>query len=494
MVAPGIRARRSPGPARAARILGAGLALLLLAPAVPAGDAKLAKARCEALLAALDELPSPATLAALTSLATCDHPLAVDALLTVLAQGSPCFHAAARRVLSGYTSAESVERLVERGLGHRNPGVRAQVLDALAEGRHPGVDWIGRAVAALGDDVAEVRAAAVTALGKGRRAGDLPAVVAAAGDPSERVRAATPAALVRLAPRRALPVLAELADDTRWRVRAAVIAAVVELRTREGTALLVGRLTREPGRLREDLQAALLRLTGHDYGVDPESWQAFLAQAPDDFLAQGDLRATGTAEPARQTVASYYGLSTHSQRLVMITDLSTSMETVDGGRYAGTDRSRLERTRDELASFLDALTPEVAFNLVTFSDGVQAWERGLVPADDRRRTAALREVSRYACLGGTNLEAALSLVFDEADADLDTPRGNGPDTVFLLTDGAPSLGALVDPSLLLAYAAERNRHLGLRFQCVSLATDSAAREFLAELATSTGGRSVTPGR
>jgi hypothetical protein len=65
------------------------------------------------------------------------------------------------------------------------------------------------------------------------------------------------------------------------------------------------------------------------------------------------------------------------------------------------------------------------------------------------------------------------------------------DTLFLLTDGAPSEGLIRDTDLLLQYVAERNRTLRLRIHCISLVAlgEAEAERFLKKLAT-LGGRGL----
>jgi hypothetical protein len=479
--------------------LAALVAVMLLASplqAAPLADGESqARAATRAFSEALGRGLGPSTLLTLRDLAGHDHPVSVDMLLDVLTEGSPCLRPTARRVLAGYQRPDSVARLLDKGLDHRTPSVRAQVVEVLASGRPPDVDWVTAVASKLYDPHPDVRAAAVQGVGRARDVTYLSQVVEAVSDDAERVRAAAAGAVVRLAQRRALPMLDVLSDDPAWRVRLAVIRALRELKTRGGVELLVEMLDQERGRLLEDINLALVRLTGRNYNTNAEAWTAFLDQAPDDFLAEGDARATEFLGGATQTVAKYYGLSTLSTRFVMVTDLSTSMDHKDPGRYRDSKgTSRLDVTRRELSKLVEGLDVEVAINLITFSDDVDTWRGALVPLSDRNRKAALKEVASYRTISGTNVFSALQHVFDLAEGtidDLDAADAS-PDTVFMLTDGAPSVGPLRDIELLLEYVAERNRTAELRFHCVVLTKDRLAESFLVELASATGGQSVQP--
>ncbi|MFT7462808.1 MAG: hypothetical protein ACI9EF_001150 [Pseudohongiellaceae bacterium] len=443
---------------------------------------------------------SPNVLQSLSELAGFDHPAVVDCLLDVLSNGRIYQRPTARRVLSSLSSPASLERIATEGLAHDDAAVRENVLLALADGRPSGFDWVAAATKALEDKSPPVRAAAVRAVGLGRSRPAMGALLELADDPSQRVRIAVPKALVRLAGQRALPVLRALSKDSQWRVRVGVVSALVDLKSERAVVELIAMLGQEQGRVREDILTALKTLTGKSHGVNMDAWERFLERAPVDFLSQENVEKQ-EQERLRTTVARYYGLATLSRRFLFITDLSTSMSHVDPGRYGNSPpaadaprSSRLSLTQQELAKLLDGLADDVLFNLATFSDITRLWHDDMKPATRRNKTAALREVEEYGVIGGTNIFSSLQVAFDLAEAQLDAPRQDqaAPDTVFLLTDGEPSVGRLTDIGLLLEYVAERNRVLGLRFQCIALTRDTRARDFLARLAKHTGGGYVCP--
>ena len=106
--------------------------------------------------------------------------------------------------------------------------------------------------------------------------------------------------------------------------------------------------------------------------------------------------------------------------------------------------------------------------------------------------AALAEVGDYRADGNTNLFEALALAFDAAEAAIDSPlaRPGDIDTLFLLSDGAPSIGKLQDTELLLAWVGERNRVLQLRIHCLSLTSEENCLLLLQQLAELGNGQFV----
>ncbi len=471
-----------PAPSPAAIALG-------VSPGVsPGGDASKA---VKAFKDSWRDGPGPVTLARLQELSGHDDPRSVEVLLDVFAKGHAALQPTAREVLGSFHAAKSLSRLETKAIHHRSPAVRRQVLLMLGESRPGDRDWRGVIEAALDDDDSRVRAAAVRSAGRVRADGRLDRVLALAGDADAVVRAEVAGCLVRLVGARSLPVLDALSSDARWRVRLAALEGYRDLKSRVGVERLVGRLEAETGRLREDALLALQRLTGRNLGADPADWRGFLADAPDDFLALAD---TVALKPARYAGGiTYHDVASASRRFVCATDLSNSMGSrgarVDG--YAGED-ARLSIAITELARLLASLDTSHRFNLITFSNNARAWRRAPVAADTKGLQAAKAEIRDYRPNGGTNVHAALELAFAMADASARDAReaDHDIDTLFLLTDGAPTVGELTDTRLLLESVRERNRDLRLRIHCISLAGSLADPTLLRALATETGGHYV----
>jgi len=477
-----------------------GLALLAAPPAAARDEAGAA---IDAVSRAWRDGATAERLAALESLARFDEPRCVDAVLEVLEHDEVALFPAARRVLGSYTAERTLKRLQDRGLQHRDGRVRAQVLSALGEARPEGFAWRDAARAGLDDEDPRVRAAAVRTLSRARDGERLDRILALAIDPAERVRLEVPEALERLAGPRAQAALCNLLNDPRWRVRTAAARALADLREPSAVLALVDRLAVESGRLREDLLDILERLTGRNFEMDIEAWKTFLREAPPDFLKQGDAVAlgrrsgTGVASSSlrwRKIGTRYHTIASLSQRFVLLTDLSGSMETPlparAGEKQPG--RSRLAVAQDELYRLIDTLSPGDAFELLTFSDEARLWQGQLAQASEHERSAARAEIARWTPGGSTNMHAALAAVFDLAEHALDGPPNlaHDFDTLFVLSDGAPSSGDVRDPALLLSYVAERNRALQIRIHTVSLAAEPEGREFLEKLAALGGGQHV----
>ena len=473
--------------------------LALAAPPAAAQkkDKDSARASAQRLDKALDSDQIADAVSAIASFSRFDEPTSVEALLTVFERASPALHPNARRVLGGFSQPASLERLV-KGLKHRSPVVREQVTLALGEARPAGIDWAALLGAGLDDDSALVRAVAIRELSRARVETRLDRIVELAADPAEAVRAEVPGALARLGGTRSLPQLELLLKDRCWRVRLETIAALGALRAPESVELLIQTMETERGRLQEDVVEQLESLTGQSFGFDVASWKDFVLHASPGYLSKGAEHQAPRAGTPRLGAGGirYHTIGTASQRFVLVTDLSGSMDTPIRLPGFPEPRPRIDIVREELTRLIGGFDQTIGFDLVTFRDTVEVWKPQITLASDSQKKAALAQVAAYKANGGTNIYGALEAVFDIAQGAMDDATHMQPDvdTLFLLSDGAPSEGLIRDTDLLLQYVAERNRTLRLRIHCISLVAlgEAEAETFLKKLATLGGGDYTSP--
>jgi len=282
-------------------------------------------------------------------------------------------------------------------------------------------------------------------------------------------------------------------DDPSWQVRAAAIEGLERFRSPRVVSALIEALAREEGRLREDIAGILRAATGQDFSSDPAKWRAWWSEAgaeADALLpsATADRAADPSIPRSRDRyAASFYGIETRSRRLVFVLDTSGSMnEESESAR--GT---KLAIAKRELTETLQGLVPPARFNLVFFGDTVRAWKPDLVELDDRTREEAIRFLENERASGGTNLFGGLRAAFRIRGLDaLEAPEDHASaDTVFLLTDGEPTRGDLVDPREILEEVTRWNRTRRVRIHAIGLGA-AHNRELLEALSERTGGRYV----
>ena len=358
-----------------------------------------------------------------------------------------------------------------------SPQVRADALDSLWRFRG---DAKAAAIAKAGAADAKplVRAAAVEAAG--RVGGDGAAEVAATAraDADEGVCCVAMLAQRWVARADAVAGLAAAATDPRWRIRAQCVNDAEWLRDAAAVDALVALVGDKSVRVAAAAHRALQRLSGKDLGRDSELWAAWWASNRAAWKPpKGDLDRDVPDDPKR-TAARYHGLDVATDAGVFVADLSGSM---GDPVSAGDKRTRWSVAQEELRATLAALPDSFVMNLVFFKDASQtAFDRPLRlnrPARDKAEAfiAAAAPSHRGDLLGGV----LAALASDDVD------------TVFVLSDGDPSGGDIVDRSRVRAAIRQRNRMRKCVIDTIGFGARTAAdRGLLENLAKDSGGRAV----
>lgn len=218
---------------------------------------------------------------------------------------------------------------------------------------------------------------------------------------------------------------------------------------------------------------------------------------------------------------TFYGLRTESKRIAFVIDASGSMGSGAGdtasnvadtavgalsrtarqalpqgilGSVAGiaTDfaagamrknNQKLAQARAELISYINGLSPDTAFNVISFSDQVGLlYRNGSRQASDAEKARAVSFLDGLQANGGTRMRPPLEAVLNHR-----TGAAGGYDTVFLLSDGQPAEGR--ESILELARRARARRVV---VHTIGVGQDQDA-ELLRAVADLTGGSYVSAG-
>jgi hypothetical protein len=321
------------------------------------------------------------------------------------------------------------------------------------------------------------------------------------------------------------PARAALTDDV-WQVRASAIEALGRVRDRDSIPLLVERLAVEEGRLRGDAARALEDLTGRAFGERVELWQRFWEQNAERYVLPTDaemakLRAAQAASAAKYQPServSFGGIDTPSKRVLFVIDVSGSMErfVVEKDRFESGDYPsfhRIDIVKTELARTIELLEPYVEFNVLAFASDVRSWKKSLVPANVLNKSSAMSWVGRLEAIGGSSkqelaqvglagaadLEAGKTNSYAALMAGLGVDEEGRPrdykvdlDTIFFLSDGVPSHGKYTVPEDILREVREHN---ALRKIVIyTIAIGEFQMQFMQELAAENGGQFVHLGK
>lgn len=511
-----------------------GLALLALAALPPLSLAQAAppQERAARFRRVVRSAASPdVRKAALLELGALDHHAVIEALLE---EGFASKNEALREEAIRYGAAQTLPFwrtcLIQQACRARDPLVREASARILA----PEVRQAHAAalLAMVEDRDPEVRVTVLWGLGLQGEAKAQPKVEACAKDKVAAVRTAAARALGDLRLPASVPVLLELAEDKSWEVRAAALDALGWLRVADPVVpFLVERLSREEGRLRDDVLQALQHITAAELGADPDLWQswweAYVQRGKPELPAParhytrfGEVAGGLPAEPDQAPpdptatgVPTLFGIPSTSLQVTFVLDTSASMaepsrgvrpgqgETRPGGE-SWPRSTRLALAQEETCGLIERLPSGAVFNVVTFGTEAEAWRPRAVAATPGNVREALEHVSARKPSGRTATFDALALAMGADRGHLAQARWepvitgpkhpSTPDTIFLVSDGEPDEGTIPFPDDTLREVARLNRVRRIVIHAVGLGS-FRQDSFLKLLAAGNGGRHVQIG-
>ena len=277
-------------------------------------------------------------------------------------------------------------------------------------------------------------------------------------------------------------------DHKDWSTRLTAIRGIGSMHHKDAIPLLIGRLKRESGRMAREIANVLWNLTGLPYEDSHAKWQAWWEREGAKFavISADDLKKAKKARELRRlkqrTVAGskFFGIRTDSQRVIFIVDTSGSMTDPVHGRLVDGKRAatRIDVAKEELERCIKELAPESLFNIYSFSFGIARWlKKGIASASDHSREDAKTFIERLGAGGPTNLYDTLKMAFEDPDVD----------TLYVLSDGEPTAGAVLDPHQIRADVKFWNRHRNITIHTIAIGGNL---EILEWLAADSGGKHV----
>lgn len=301
-------------------------------------------------------------------------------------------------------------------------------------------------------------------------------------------------ALARVGDEELLPNLgADLGGS--WQLKTVRIEALARMGM-NGVPALTRYLKDESARVRSDANDALITLTGRDLGDDAAAWMRWYEANVGKPVTDSGAHRSG--------YGSYYGLPLHPGRIGFVIDTSGSMSAALTGKakaYVEKARhlagqaieTRLDLARAELLHALATLPKETYVQLVYFSSDVFVWSRGGPKRlEESVRHDVARKLKGLDAGRSTNLHGGLVRAFEPMDGvPFRELYRDSLDTVFLLSDGNPSSGAIVDRAHLLTDIRERNRVRRIKIHTIGIGDQLP--DLLRRLAQDSGGRFVDLG-
>lgn len=300
-------------------------------------------------------------------------------------------------------------------------------------------------------------------------------------------------------------LLEKLILDESWHVKSRAAAAMARLRLVEAIPLLIERIEAERGRLRTDYQEALISLTGEDFSTNVTLWRRWWKDHGEGFEVPPieEVERKVSEEAKAKVGTTFFGISTESERVLFVLDLSGSMEFAmvprdnpddDPGRPFDMPRdgenSRLDEAKIALNKAIGGTEEGATFNVVFYASDVWTWQDNLVEMTSDTRSDALRMIEELNGVGGTNIYGALGTALELAGADSDDEwKEPEIDTIFFLSDGRASVGLTTDSDEILSHVRDLNASTGIVIHTIGLSGAQDAY-LLRSLAEQNGGKYV----
>ncbi len=302
---------------------------------------------------------------------------------------------------------------------------------------------------------------------------------------SDYLRNAALAEIARLSRKNSVELMKERLGHPVWSTRLIALRSLAKRRDASLLQPIVDQMQEEVGRMQLNFGDVLFDLTGQPFGRRAETWARWLkdqggkpqlmSQAEVDKLraAEADrrLKDISTTDNGREAPL-FFGIQIVSERVLFIIDVSGSMaEPLRAKTVSDKPATRMEVAKKELRDAIGGLPDGAIFNIVPFSGSAMSWQDGGgVPASEETRADAQDWLTLLDASGGTNLYDALQYALDDPDVD----------TIYLLSDGEPSIGDLIDPQLIRDDIAERNKNRGIEIHSIAIGTGLQVLEWLAE--------------
>lgn len=461
---------------------------------------------------------------------------AVEELLTMMDHKVPLVQQTALAVLAGYKDSKSFQPWLDGFSANKDQTQRMLLLRVFGAAKLKGARDVICAAAIDDKATSQVRYEALRALQQIGETNISQVVAPLLTDADALVRMAACDTVAKLEMTDLGLAVVPLLKDSEWQVQTSAVTAVAVTRPQAAVQPLID-LMRQSGRVRTECAEALFRITGFEFGLEPDRWQ----EQWDRLMAIEGWRIPTKEELAkkaesRQKYAEIYGqkpgvtttfagIPTTSTYVMFIIDVSGSMDdtVVEREKFQGyRDDKKFTVVRAQLLSALDSLTENTNFNIVAFASNLNPWKQKLVPANIVNREAAKAWVGRLKPIGGTedqNLAASgLGGLADLAGGKTNTlkavlhPFGVDPenppraavtggdkvsiknklDTVYFLSDGRPSVGKIIDTLEILKEVRRYNEAFKIVFHTIAIG--EFQKEFLRDLAEQNGGVFIDLGR
>ncbi|HVR85986.1 MAG TPA: HEAT repeat domain-containing protein [Planctomycetota bacterium] len=283
-----------------------------------------------------------------------------------------------------------------------------------------------------------------------------------------------------------------------WGVKLAAAQALAKAEDVRLVPPLIKLLETTSGRMKYEVNELLKKLTRADRHGDFAAWSAWWEKNDNEVL--GGTYVPPAAEMALRQMAPvtmFYGIPVHSTKVVFIIDTSLSMkepsdwkpeiqekdEKLDGERA-------IDIARYELRRIIRGLPDGASYDIIGMYGRLALLSEKWVISSTATREKAVKFVNALEIKTGTDVHGAMIRALDFSGGNWNTPpREDSVDSVFILTDGIPSVG-LMDRSQIADRIVDAARFKRIAVTTIVIEGTKDSQELLRKIASGTGGSFV----
>lgn len=369
-----------------------------------------------------------------------------------------------------------------------------------------------------------VRSEVAFALGKTKKNRARNPLVKALKDKHPAVRSMAVDGLAALGLKASVADIKALLTDKAWQVKVASIEALVKLDGITAVGDLVKRLPQETGRLLSETDKALQKLTGQSFKGDAALWKTWY-EANKAALDGGTYKrpkSSPSTTVERPVKNKFFSINVDSGRVLFVMDYSKSMRRAFDRPQKKTDKrvatgskskkkldpesvsvpgeTRIAEAKEQALKTMYGFPKEAQFNVVIYHFGVELLSPKMLAATPRGVKYMENKVLNEELGLGTNVFDALDLAYDLSGTYKFDKNYKAPiDTIYFLSDGAPTSGRFANPRKILESLKHWNRTRKIRIHTILIRApaepgrgrgERRAIRFMRNLASATGGQFV----
>ena len=287
-------------------------------------------------------------------------------------------------------------------------------------------------------------------------------------------------------------------DSGPWAVKLAAAQALARSEDVKLVPNLIKLLQTTSGRMKYEVNELLKKLTRADRHGDFAAWSAWWEKNDNDVL--GGTYVPPPAEMALRQMAPvtmFYGIPVNSTKVIFIIDTSLSMKEPTNWKPEIQEKDdplegdrAIDIARYELKRIIKGLPDGASYDIIGMYGRLALLSDKWVLSGTATRDKSVKFVQGLEIKTGTDVHGALIRALDFSGGNWNTPpREDSVDSVFILTDGIPSVG-LLDRSQIPDRILDAARFKRIAITAVAIDATKESEDLLRRISGGTGGSFV----